>query len=80
MAGAGMKIVRLNMSHGDQDWHFRVIKYVNTLNRKVKFTIAILLDTQGPKIRTGHLSSNLDLKKGSVISIMIRGASEVEET
>ena len=24
MAGAGMNIVRLNMSHGDQDWHFRV--------------------------------------------------------
>ncbi len=80
MAGAGMNIVRLNMSHGDQDWHFRVIKHIKTLNRKVKFPIAILLDTQGPEIRTGHLSSNLDLKKGSVISIMIRGASEVEET
>ena len=80
MAGAGMNIVRLNMSHGDQDWHFRVIKHIKTLNRKVKFPVASLLDTQGPEIRTGHLSSNLDLKKGSVISIMIRGASEVEET
>ena len=28
MAGAGMNIVRLNMSHGDQDWHFRVIKHI----------------------------------------------------
>ncbi|MBS1254430.1 MAG: Pyruvate kinase [Deltaproteobacteria bacterium] len=80
MAGAGMNIVRLNMSHGDHDWHQRVIKHVKTLNRKVKFPIAIMLDTQGPEIRTGHLSSDLDLKKGSVISIMIRGASEAEET
>jgi len=80
MAGAGMNIVRLNMSHGDHNWHQRVIKHIKTLNRQVKFPIAIMLDTQGPEIRTGHLASDLDLKKGSVISIVIRGESEAEET
>ena len=80
MAGAGMNIARLNMSHGDQDWHKRVIKFIKTLNRQVKFPIAILLDTQGPEIRTGHLASDLDLKKGSVISIVVRGESDAEET
>jgi len=80
MAGAGMNIARLNMSHGDQDWHQRVIKHIKTLNRKIKFPIAILLDTQGPEIRTGHLASDLDLKKGSVISIVVRGESDPEET
>jgi len=80
MAGAGMNIARLNMSHGDHDWHKHVIKLIKTLNRKIKFPIAILLDTQGPEIRTGHLASDLDLKKGSVISIVVRGESKVEET
>ena len=80
MAGAGMNVARLNMSHSDQDWHQRVIKHIKTLNRKIKFPVAILLDTQGPEIRTGHLASDLDLKKGSVISIVVRGESNPEET
>ena len=80
MAGAGMNIARLNMSHGDHDWHQRVIKHIRTLNRKIKFPVAIMLDTQGPEIRTGHLASDLDLKKGSVISIVVRGESDPEET
>ena len=80
MAGAGMNVARLNMSHGDQDWHQRVIKHIKTLNRKIKFPVAILLDTQGPEIRTGHLASDLDLKKGSVISVVVRGESDPEET
>ena len=60
MAGAGINIARLNMSHGDQDWHKDVIKRIKTLNRKIKFHVAIKLDTQGPEIRTGHLASDLD--------------------
>ena len=80
MANAGMNIVRLNMSHADHEWHQNVIKHIKTLNRKIKFPIAILLDTQGPEIRTGNLASNLDLKKNSIISIVIRGESNPEET
>ena len=80
MANAGMNIVRLNMSHADHEWHQNVIKHIKTINRKIKFPIAILLDTQGPEIRTGNLASDLDLKKGSEISIVIRGESNPEET
>ena len=80
MAGAGMNIARLNMSHGSLGWHGRVIKRIKTLNRKIKFPVAVLLDTQGPEIRTGHLAADLDLNKGSVISIVVRGESDSEET
>jgi pyruvate kinase len=80
MTGAGMNIARLNMSHGDHDWHQRLIKHIRTLNHKIKFPVASMIDTQGPGIRTGHIVSDLDLKKGSVISIVVRGESDPEET
>ena len=77
---AGMNIVRLNMSHGDHASHERIIKAIRTLNRKVKYTIPVMLDTQGPEIRTGHLSASLDLREGEEITIVVRGADDVEES
>jgi len=77
---AGMNVVRLNMSHGDHESHARVIKAIRTLNRKVRYTVPVMLDTQGPEIRTGHLSAELDLREGQEITIVVRGAEHVEES
>jgi pyruvate kinase len=68
------------MSHGDHDSHAKVIQHIKTLNRKVKFPIPILLDTQGPAIRTGDLSNELDLRQGDIVSVTTRGAMDVEES
>ena len=80
LAEAGMNIVRLNMSHGDHESAARIIKSIKTLNRKVTYPIAILLDTQGPEIRTGDLANELELKNGSIISISVRDVTDVEES
>ncbi len=80
LCAAGMNVARLNMSHGDHDSHRRVIKAIRTLNKKMPYTVPVLLDTQGPEIRTGHLSTNLNLQEGSEISIVVRGAEDVEES
>ena len=80
MYEAGMNIVRLNMSHGDHDSHAKVIQHIKTLNKKVKFPIPILLDTQGPSIRTGNLSNELDLRQGEIVSVTTRGLMDVEES
>lgn len=77
---AGLNVVRLNMSHGDHESHLRVIKAIRALNKKVSFPVPILLDTQGPEIRTGNLNSELNLNEGDIISIVARGAENVEET
>lgn len=77
---AGLNVVRLNMSHGDHESHLKVIKAIRTLNKKLPFPIPILLDTQGPEIRTGNLNSELNLHEGDIISIVARGAESVEET
>ncbi len=80
MYEAGMNIVRLNMSHGDHDSHAKVIQHIKALNKNVKFPIPILLDTQGPSIRTGDLSNELDLKQGAIVSVTTRGPTDVEES
>jgi pyruvate kinase len=77
---AGMNVVRLNMSHGDHAWHSQVVKAIRTLNRKVKYTVPVMLDTQGPEIRTGHVSTELNLREGEEITIVVRGAGDVEES
>ncbi|MEM8496795.1 MAG: pyruvate kinase [Pseudomonadota bacterium] len=78
LANAGMNVARLNMSHGDHESHARIIKAIRTLNRKVHHPIAILVDTQGPEIRTGSVSDELNLTKGDVISVSVRGEEDVE--
>ena len=80
MVDAGMDIVRLNMSHGDHETAAQVIKSIRTLNRKVTYPIAVLLDTQGPEIRTGDLATELELKNGSVINISVRDTKDIEES
>jgi len=80
LAAAGMDVVRLNMSHGDHESARQVIKSIKTLNRKIANPVAILMDTQGPEIRTGDLADELELKNGSVISITVRDSVDVEES
>ena len=75
-----MDIVRLNMSHGDHESAAKVIKSIQTLNKKINHPIAVLLDTQGPEIRTGDLANELELKNGSVISISVRDNVDVESS
>jgi len=79
MYDSGMDLVRLNMSHGDHASHEKIIKAIKTLNKKVKYPIPILLDTQGPEIRTGDMEKDLELKNGDTISIVAR-AGNVEES
>ena len=78
LANAGMNVVRLNMSHGDHESHARVIKAVRTLNKKRHHPIAVLIDAQGPEIRTGDIHNELDLKQGDEISVVARGEDDVE--
>ena len=78
LALAGMNVVRLNMSHAKHDGAARIIRAVKTLNRKLADPIAILLDTQGPEIRTGDITGELALTTGDEITISVRDGGDVE--
>ena len=69
---AGMNLVRLNMSHADHAGAAKIINWIKTLNRKVQYPLPILLDTQGPEIRTGEINEPIDLKPGQVVTVSVR--------
>jgi pyruvate kinase len=72
LAEGGMNIARINMSHGDHEWHKAVVKHIRTLNEKYQFSIAIMLDTKGPEVRTGDLKREINLSKGDRFTFTVR--------
>ncbi|MEW5783846.1 MAG: pyruvate kinase [Bacillota bacterium] len=52
---AGMDVARLNLSHGQRKEHCGRIELIRDVCRQLKKTVAILVDTRGPEVRTGSL-------------------------
>lgn len=52
---AGVRIFRLNFSHGSADQFVDIIKNIRELETKFGFPITVLQDLSGPKIRIGIL-------------------------
>ncbi len=68
MIKAGVNLTRLNFSHGDYDYHEKVLKMVRASSKKLGTQIAVIQDLQGPKIRTGELyKEKVLLKKGTIL-------------
>ncbi|MFK7697317.1 pyruvate kinase [Paenibacillus sp. HJGM_3] len=55
---AGMNVARLNFSHGDFEEHGNRIRNIRQACQELNRTVAILLDTKGPEIRTGKLQAD----------------------
>jgi pyruvate kinase len=51
---AGMNVARLNFSHGTHEHHRRVYESIRRIAAEKCVNIGILMDLQGPKIRTGR--------------------------
>lgn len=77
---AGMNVVRLNMSHADHASAARIINWIRTLNRKVRYPVPIMLDTQGPEIRTGDRPTDLKLAAGDIVKVSVRSDEDVEQS
>ncbi|KAF3540569.1 hypothetical protein F2Q69_00019764 [Brassica cretica] len=77
LAEAGMNVARMNMSHGDHASHKKVINLVKEYNAQSKDnTIAIMLDTKGPEVRSGDLPQPIMLDPGQEFTFTIeRGVS-----
>ena len=75
-----MNVARLNMSHSDHKNAKKIIEKIKKLNKSLKVPVGILLDTQGPEIRTGDTSQVVNLEPGQLVSFTIRDEVDVETT
>ncbi|MEM1058803.1 MAG: pyruvate kinase [Verrucomicrobiota bacterium] len=76
---AGANVFRLNMSHAKHDWVRSIVKSIRDVSAGLRKRVGILMDTQGPAIRTGDLPSKLNLQTGDVFTFTVRGARSEEE-
>lgn len=67
LASAGVNGFRLNFSHGSYEERDQQIEWIRAASKTVGKPVAILQDLQGPKIRLGNLSENVDVKTGDEI-------------
>ena len=68
---AGVDVCRINCSHCDHQKIQRLIANIRRAAAEIHRSIAILLDLQGPKIRTGKIDPPLKLDNGSVLTIVM---------
>lgn len=85
LLSSGIDVARINCSHASQKEHDRVIKRIRSLAKEMNKSVAILLDLQGPKIRTGRLQGGkpVELKKNNTVQITgrdIAGTADIIAT
>ena len=74
----GANVFRLNMSHAQHDWVREIVPRIRAIAEELGRSVAILMDTQGPAIRTGDLKTELHLKPGDILEFTVRGAKSEE--
>lgn len=82
LAETGMNVARMNMSHGDHQSHKKVIDLVKEYNAQNTDgnTIAIMLDTKGPEVRSGDVPEPIMLVEGQEFNFTIKRGVSTEDT
>ncbi|MCC6488921.1 MAG: pyruvate kinase [Candidatus Hydrogenedentes bacterium] len=68
---AGANVVRLNFSHGTHEQHAAAFSAIRKIAASKSANVAVLMDLQGPKIRTGKLQNagSVTLEEGKPLTI-----------
>lgn len=70
----GVDVFRLNFSHGTHEEHAMRIAAIKHVREEAGSSVAILLDTKGPEIRTGTLPGGpIDLRDGDNLVLVPAG-------
>lgn len=80
LIASGMDVARLNFSHGDYEEHAERINTIRQVANELGVPVSILLDLQGPEIRTRKFKDGqAKLEEGNIVSITMEdvlGTSE----
>ena len=68
---AGVNVFRLNTSHEAPEDHLKVINRIKKIREELQLPLGILLDLEGPKIRTGKFKTpQVELKEGQEYTLL----------
>jgi len=79
LARAGVDVFRLNMAHGTQEEHGKVISWAREASEFLDKPIAVLADLAGPKIRIGTLPEMVPLHEGKKVTLVPEDRAEPGE-
>eukprot|EP00877_Chromochloris_zofingiensis_P000483 jgi/Chrzof1/10435/UNPLg00362.t1 len=78
LADNGMNVARLNMTHGNHEWHKGVVDRIRKLNSEKGYCIAIMVDTEGSEIHTGELKEPIKTAEGTEVYFTIRNPAPAD--
>lgn len=79
---AGMNVARFNTKHGEPSWHHERIRRVRNVAERLKQPVGVLIDLQGPEIRT-VLPEGIDsfeTKAGEIVTFTADATTVEEKT
>ncbi len=72
LAEAGMRVARINCSHGSPEEHAEGVRAVRAVAQDTGIPLAVLYDLSGPKIRTGDMAEPVMLETGKPFTLTAR--------
>lgn len=76
----GLDVARLNFSHGDYDEHRERIKNIRKVASELGKEVSILLDTQGPEIRTkSFVGGKATLDRNEIVYVTMKDIEGTKE-
>ena len=72
LARNGMNVARLNMCHGQHEWHREVIQRIRKLNADYGYSVAIMVDTEGSEVHIGTIEQPRQVETSDEWTFTIR--------
>jgi pyruvate kinase len=72
----GVDVIRLNMAHAKHDWTRQVIRRIRMLSQRVGREVAVMMDIKGPEIRTGDVTTPIELRPGEIFDFTVKPGAE----
>ncbi len=79
LADAGMSVARINASHGDPEDRAELIDTARAVDNATEQPVAVMLDTQGPEVRTAPIEEPIELETGSTVRFVVGEDATPEE-